>query len=314
MSINGTRVKSQDLVVRTEGLTKRYGNVAAVADLNLCVRRGEVYGFLGPNGAGKTTTLRMLVGLVRPTHGRADVQGGPAGSPESLARIGVMVETPAFYPFLSGRDNLQVLARQAGVARKRIAEVLEIVGMAGRGADRFAAYSLGMKQRLGVAAALLKDPELLILDEPTNGLDPIGMADMRTLIRSFGNDGKTVLLSSHQLGEVQQLCDRVGVIFKGSMKTEGTVAELRGSVSLVVRATPTSRAEACLVELVGRQNVTVRDDEIHLEVEPHEGAAISRKLIGAGIDLYEMRRDERSLEDVFLSMSAAVSDGEDRVA
>jgi ABC-type multidrug transport system ATPase subunit len=273
MSINSARVKPQELVVHTQGLTKVYGPVAAVADLNLSVGRGEVYGFLGPNGAGKTTTLRMLVGLVRPTHGRADVQGSPAGSPESLARIGVMVETPAFYPFLSG-----------------------------------------MKQRLGVAAALLKDPELLILDEPTNGLDPVGMADMRTLIRSFGKDGKTVLLSSHQLGEVQQLCDRVGVIFKGSMKTEGTVAELRGSVSLVVRATPTNRAEACLVELLGRQKVTVRDDEIHLEVEPHEGAAISRKLIGAGIDLYEMRRDERSLEDVFLSMSAAAKVGEERVA
>src|ERR1035438_5808044 len=153
MSINDTGVKSQDLVVRTQGLTKRYGNVAAVADLNLSVKRGEVYGFLGPNGAGKTTTLRMLVGLVRPTHGRADVQGSPAGSPESLARVGVMVETPAFYPFLSGRDNLQVLARQAGVARKRIAEVLEVVGMAGRGSDRFATYSLGMKQHLGVGGS-----------------------------------------------------------------------------------------------------------------------------------------------------------------
>ena len=162
-----------ELVIETEALTKRYGESAAVDRLGLRVRRGEVYGFLGPNGAGKTTTLRMLLGLVRPTSGRASVLGAPAG--RRLARIGAMVEAPALYPYLSGRDNLRVLAGHAGVARERVEVVLDEVRLLERAGDRVAGYSLGMKQRLGVAAALLKDPELLILDEPTNGLDPAGM-------------------------------------------------------------------------------------------------------------------------------------------
>ena len=177
-------------MIETRALTKRYGDsIVAVDDLDLGVRRGEVYGFLGPNGAGKTTTLRMLLGLVRPTSGQAAVLGAPAGSPHGLARIGAMVEAPAFYPYLSGRDNLRVLAGYAGVGEDRVEAVLDEVGLLDRAADRSRTYSLGMKQRLGVAAALLKDPELLILDEPTNGLDPAGMADMRELIRSLGRGG-----------------------------------------------------------------------------------------------------------------------------
>src|SRR5688500_12157338 len=207
-----------DLVIETRALTKRYGDaVVAVDGLDLRVRRGEVYGFLGPNGAGKTTTLRMLLGLVRPTSGQATVLGARPGAPSGLARVGALVEAPAFYPYLSGRDNLQVLAGHAGVPRARIDAVLAEVALAGRGGDRTATYSLGMKQRLGVAAALLKDPELLILDEPTNGLDPAGMAEMRELIRSLGEGGRTVVLSSHLMGEVEQVSDRVGVIRAGTL-------------------------------------------------------------------------------------------------
>ena len=224
-------------LVQTRDLTKVYGGrITAVNRVALSVRRGEVYGFLGPNGAGKTTTLRMLVGLVRPTAGSATVLGKPPGHPEALARTGVLIESPGFYPYLSGRDNLRVVARYAGVAGARVDDVLELVSLTDRAGDRYAGYSLGMKQRLGVAAALLKDPELLVLDEPTNGLDPAGMRDMRALIRELGSRGHTVLLSSHLLGEVQQVCDRVGVISRGELIAESTVAELRGEAGLLVAA------------------------------------------------------------------------------
>jgi ABC-type multidrug transport system ATPase subunit len=171
------------LLVETTGLTKRYGPRAAVDHVELHVRRGEVYGFLGPNGAGKTTTLRMLLGLVRPTSGTVRVLGAPPGDRAALARIGMLVESPAFYPYLSGRDNLRVVARYGGVPATRVDQTLETVGLTARASDRVAAYSPGMQQRLGLAAALLKDSELLILDEPTNGLDPAGVAEMRLLLR-----------------------------------------------------------------------------------------------------------------------------------
>src|SRR5919109_1940846 len=232
------------LVVETRELGKRYdGRIVAVDKLSLRVRRGEVYGFLGPNGAGKTTTLRMLLGLVRPTSGSALVLGARPGSPESLARVGALIESPTFYPFLSGRDNLRVLARYSGTDEKRIRSVLDEVNLAARADDRFATYSLGMKQRLGIAAALLKDPDLLILDEPTNGMDPAGMAEMRSFIRTLGRGERTVLLSSHLMAEVEQTCDRVGVISSGRLVGEGTIDELRGRESLWLRAEPLEQAE-----------------------------------------------------------------------
>src|ERR687883_672993 len=194
-----------DYLVETRGLTKKYGpHLVAVNGVSLTVRRGEVYGFLGPNGAGKTTTLRMLLGLIRPTSGAASVLGRSPGDPEGLTRVGALVESPAFYPYLSGRDNLRVIARYAGATRTQVDAALAQVELSDRAHDKFSTYSQGMKQRLGVAAALLKDPELLILDEPTNGLDPAGMAEMRSLIRRLGSGRRTVLLSSHLLGEVEQ--------------------------------------------------------------------------------------------------------------
>ncbi|HWB37611.1 MAG TPA: ABC transporter ATP-binding protein, partial [Rugosimonospora sp.] len=227
-----------DEIVVTKNLTKRYGQRAAVHEVSLAVRRGEVYGFLGPNGAGKTTTLRMLLGLVRPTSGTASVLGRPPGAPETLREVGALIEGPGFYPYLSGRENLRILARYNGLGEVAVEAALTQVELTDRARDRYRSYSLGMKQRLGVAAALLGEPRLLILDEPTNGLDPAGMADMRDLVRALADGGQTVLLSSHLLGEVEQICDRVGVISGGVLVTQSTVAQLRGTPTLLMRVEP----------------------------------------------------------------------------
>jgi ABC-type multidrug transport system ATPase subunit len=295
---------TSDFVIETRGLTKRYGDaLVAVDGLDLRVRRGEVYGFLGPNGAGKTTTLRMLLGLVRPTSGGATVLGAAPGSPAGLARIGALVEAPAFYPYLTGRENLRVLAGHARVAEERVDAVLEEVRLGGRAGDRFATYSLGMKQRLGVAAALLKDPELLILDEPTNGLDPAGMAEMRGFMRSLGKGDRTLVLSSHLMSEVEQVSDRVGVIREGSLVAEGTVEELRGRAGLRLRAEPIAAAARLLGALPGVDAVTTADGLIDLAVDTARAPAINRALVEAGIAVAEIYRRQASLEDVFLELT-----------
>jgi ABC-2 type transport system ATP-binding protein len=290
--------------IETRDLTKIYGKeIRAVDRLNLTVRRGEVYGFLGPNGAGKTTTLRMLLGLVHTTSGSASVLGRAPGDPEGLVRVGAMVEEPAFYPYLSGRDNLRVVARYAGLSDDGIEPLLDVVDLLDRGGDRFKTYSQGMRQRLGVAAALLKDPELLILDEPTNGLDPAGMADMRSLIRRLGSGDRTVLLSSHMLGEVQQVCDRVGVISRGALIAEGTLEELRGRGSVLVRAEPMTLARESAERLLGAGRVEVLDGALRLEADPEDAPRINRELVLAGVAVSEFRQIERTLEDVFLEMT-----------
>jgi len=290
-------------VIETRGLSKRYArDVLAVDGLELRVRQGEVYGFLGPNGAGKTTTLRMLSGLLHPTSGSATVVGQPPGSPAGLAKLGAMVETPAFYPYLSGRDNLRVMARYTRTAASRIETVLKQVDLSDRARHRFKTYSTGMKQRLGVAAALLKDPELLILDEPTSGLDPQGTVEMRTLIRGIAREGRTVLLSSHLLNEVEQTCDRVGVIVKGHLVAEGTIDELRGRGGLILRASPVDRARTVLGQL-GAASIQVKDGRFTLDVDPAQAAVVNRRLVEAGVDVSELRESERSLEDVFLQLT-----------
>ncbi|MEU3455049.1 ABC transporter ATP-binding protein [Micromonospora sp. NPDC006766] len=290
-----------NLPVQTEGLTKRYGGLTAVRNLDLTVQAGEVYGFLGPNGAGKTTTLRMLLGLVRPTAGTVRLLGRPPGAGR-LAGVGALIEGPAFYPYLSGRDNLRVLARYAGVGTDRVGSVLDLVGLTDRAGDRYAGYSLGMKQRLGVAAALLKDPRLLILDEPTNGLDPAGMADMRALIRRLGAIGCTVLVSSHLLGEVEQVCDRVGVISGGRLIAEGRVADLRGAAVLRVLADPLEQAAARARELVGAERVRVVNGGLELSVGPDRAAWVNAELVGVGVAVRELRPRERDLEQVFFDL------------
>ena len=296
---------SSELLVETGALTKVYGAVTAVKDLNLNVHRGQVYGFLGPNGAGKTTTLRMLLGLIRPTSGTARVAGYKPGSPAGLAQIGSLIETPAFYPYLSGRDNLRLLTRYAGVSEDRIDPALAKVDLGGRAKDKFKTYSLGMKQRLGVAAALLKDPELLILDEPSNGLDPQGMLEMRELLRGLGQGHRTVLISSHLLGEVEQICDRVGVIRHGQMVAEGTVTELRGAASgLLVQASPADAAQRILTGLLGADAIQTLDDgHLAISVEPARAAEINRALVNGGVNVSELRAHERSLEEAFLELT-----------
>jgi ABC-2 type transport system ATP-binding protein len=297
-------MSSPELVVETKGLTKRYrGSVLAVDNLELRVRRGEVYGFLGPNGAGKTTTLKMLLGLVRPTAGSATVVGHPSGAGEGLKHIGAIVESPAFYPYLSARDNLRVMADYSGVPSSRVDAALGEVQLDGRARDKFGTYSLGMKQRLGLAAALLKEPDLLILDEPTNGLDPAGMVEMRALIKELGRGQRTVLLSSHLLGEVEQICDRVGVIQKGQLVTEGTVEQLRGEVTLLVRAQPLSQARETLDRLLGSDAVSIEDGALRLKVDPSRAPEITRALVAVGVEVIEVRTGERSLEEVFLELT-----------
>ena len=292
------------LVIETRELGKRYdGRIVAVDQLSLRVRRGEVYGFLGPNGAGKTTTLRMLLGLVRPTSGSALVLGAPPGSPESLARVGALIESPTFYPFLSGRDNLRVLARYSGAPEARVDAVLREVDLAARAGDRFGTYSLGMKQRLGIAGALLKDPELLILDEPTNGMDPAGMAEMRGFIRDLGQGRRTVLLSSHLMTEVEQVSDRVGVISHGELVREGTVDELRGRESLWVRAEPLDAAQRVLRTVRGVEEVARLNGGLRVAADPVAAPTINRALVEAGIAVGELRPERDSLEKIFLELT-----------
>jgi ABC-2 type transport system ATP-binding protein len=296
-----------EVVVTTDALTKRYGAHTAVDGVSLTVRRGEVYGFLGPNGAGKTTTLRMLLGLIRPTSGTARVLGHRPGDPAATGRTGALIEGPGFYPYLSGRDNLRVMARYQGLGTAQADAALDRVDLSRQGADAFRSYSLGMKQRLGVAAALLGDPELLVLDEPTNGLDPAGMADMRRLLVDLAQRGKTVLLSSHLLGEVQEICDRVGVISGGQLIRQSTVADIRGVSSLFVRADPIDIALAVAMGVAGDDAVELVGDGIRIDSDTATAAQLAKALVEQGVLLHELRVIERSLEEVFFEITAPAS-------
>jgi len=293
-------------IVSTQRLTKTFGPRTAVDAVDLTVRRGEVYGFLGPNGAGKTTTLRMLLGLVRPTSGRATVHGLPPGDPAAVARTGSLVEGPGFYPYLSGRENLRVLARYRGLSDREVDRVLERVDLTERGGDRFKAYSLGMKQRLGVAAALLGDPDLLVLDEPTNGLDPAGMAYMRALVVDVAAGGQTVLLSSHLLAEVQEICDRVGIIAAGRLLVESTVADLRCATAIRLVAEPIDRALAVAMRVAGDDAVEVDGPVLRVSGAAGQAPELARALVGADVDITELTPVERSLEDVFFDLTRTV--------
>lgn len=301
-----------NVVIKTVDLTKQYGaDLMAVDRLSMNVKRGEVYGFVGPNGAGKTTTLRMMLGLVKPTSGTCEVLGKKPGTPDALSHIGGLVETPAFYPYLSGRDNLKVMSLHAGITEERIDPVLAEVELSKRAGDKFKNYSLGMKQRLGVAAALLKDPDLLILDEPTNGLDPAGMAEMRQLIRNLGQGERTVLLSSHLMGELEQICDRIGVVKDGRLVTEGTLDDLRHGARLKLRAEPAGRARELLLALEGVGRVESNGDGVLMvEASPTRAAEINSHLVSAGIAVSELCSVKLSLESVFLSLTEGNSGGE----
>ena len=275
-----------DTAIQTEGLTKRFGGRVAVDRLDLEVRPGQVFGFLGPNGAGKTTTIGMLLGLIRPTEGRALVLGHDVQrEPElALADVGAMVEAPAFYPYLSGRDNLRVLARAGGLPMMRADAALDTVELSDRARDRFHAYSQGMRQRLGIAAALLHEPRLIILDEPTNGLDPAGQLEIRELIRTLAASGRTIFLSSHLLHEVEQLCDEVAILKAGRVVARGTVAELlRGR------------------DWVG--GVERHGDTLHVDAPAERAGEITMLLAGQGIPVAEIRGSEQHLEEFFLEVT-----------
>jgi len=290
-----------DLVVTTSALTKAYRGRTVVDRLDLSLPAGVVAGFVGPNGAGKSTTLRMLLGLVRPTSGSGRVLGAPLDRPQDyLPKVGALIEAPAFYPGLSGRANLRVLATLAGTPAPRVEEVLERVGLAARADDPYQAYSLGMKQRLGIAAALLTEPQLLVLDEPTNGLDPQGIRDMRGLLRSLAEDGPTVLVSSHLLGEVQAACDWLVMVEAGRLVHSGPTAELlTGSEAVLAAEDP--RDLPRLERLLGHRGLRVRRELDRLHAGPVADdallAAVNRAAWDEGIVLVELHRRSSTLED-----------------
>src|ERR1035437_6626256 len=242
-------VDQQAPAIETFDLTKSYGRMLAVDRLNLTVQRGEIFGFLCPNGAGKTTTMRMLLGLVRPTGGRSRVLDLETAShlPEILRRTGAIIENPTFYPYLSGRDNLRAMARLTGTPEARVQVILDLVELGGSAGKSFKSYSLGMKQRLAVGAAMLHGPDLLILDEPANGLDPAGIVEMRDLMRQLKREGHTVLISSHVLHEIEQICDRIAILSRGRVIVQGAVSDLLGGRDVLeVRVEALAQAEEVL--------------------------------------------------------------------
>lgn len=290
---------SQGVVLRTIGLTKRFGDLLAVDGLDLEVSAGEVHGFLGPNGSGKTTTVGMILGLITPTAGRVELAGDRARS------VGAIVEMPAFYPHLSGRDNLRAIAMSVGGVREpTIDRLLEEVGLGPRAGSPYRTYSMGMKQRLGIAATLVTDPDLVILDEPTNGLDPAGQVEIRELIPRLAAEGRGVLLASHLLNEVQLICDQVTIIRRGRLVESGRVADLlkRGGYLAVEVAEP-PRARTLLLELPGIQRIDVVDGVLHVFADPGRGPEITRRLADAGLYLAAMSRHESTLEEVFLELT-----------
>jgi len=296
------------LAVETAGLTKRFGNRTVVDKVDLAIPAGSVCGFVGPNGAGKTTTIRMLLGLIRPTAGQGKILGGSLTDPKSyLDKVGALIESPAFYPQLSGRDNLKALARLGRLDTGKVEESLARAGLTERADDKYRAYSLGMKQRLGIAAALLPDPQLLILDEPTNGLDPAGIVEMRGLIRSFAGDGMTVLVSSHLISEIEQICDHVVMIRGGRLVHQGPVAALQATQQRDIIVAPEHDDDldklARILEAAGC-TVTVQNATVLVEGANGPSAAdLNRFAAKNGITLRQLGEQTRSLERAFFALT-----------
>jgi ABC-2 type transport system ATP-binding protein len=293
-----------EAVVEVRGLVKRYGDVIAVDDVDIAVELGDVYGYLGPNGAGKTTSLRMMLGLIRPTAGTVRLFGrDPQASVRALEGVAGFVEEPRFYPYLSGRKNLELLAAfDGGDARARIDRVLDAVELRDRAGDRVGGYSHGMRQRLGIAAALLRDPRLLLLDEPTTGLDPGGIRDMRILIRRLADDGITVLLSSHQLAEVEEVCNRLAIIRSGRIAFEGTLAEIRDTGAGVYRLRSTDPPRAlrvCEAQAGVRDPRLEADEQVVLVADQRAAAELSVALVEAGVGITALIPEQPTLEDLF---------------
>ena len=295
--------------VETRGLSKRFRKRTAVQPIDLVVPRGSLFGYLGPNGAGKTTTIRMLLGLARPTNGTAQLLGHdvPQGLARIRKRIGCVLEDPAFYPKLTARQNLQVLSRLSSDegAPDRVGPLLERAGLADRADDKVRTYSHGMRQRLGLAAALLHDPELIILDEPATSLDPAGIRDVRALLESLRQEGKTVFLSSHLLSEVEQLCDHVAVVSKGSLAYQGSLVGLTEGVARVrVKIDKIESAEEVAREL--GWVVTRTNDDLLVDNVP--AREVNRELAVHGLFAHGLSEESRKLEDVFLELTEDAND------
>ena len=313
-----------NIVISTNRLTKAFGKLVAVNDLHLQVMRGDVFGFLGPNGAGKTTTIRMLLGLIRPTAGSAIIFGmdNAYQLPAILQRIGAIVETPAFYPYLSGKDNLHAVAAASGMisgsaSNRRVEEVLEIVELGSQAEDAFRNYSLGMKQRLGIGAALLADPELVILDEPTNGLDPAGQFEIRQLIQRLSTLGKTIFISSHFLHDIQQVCNRVAILQKGNLIKQGAVNKLlQQGEQIIIRLNTINETEQALTLLqqhkereypwiaqvymdTSKQNMPI----LRVDAPRTRSAELNALLAQHNLFAAEIHPQEGSLEEIFLGLT-----------
>lgn len=306
------------LAISTSGLTKSYGTRTAVSELNLAIPRGVISGFVGPNGAGKTTTIRMLLGLIAPTAGSGEVLGADLGQPQHfLHRVGAIIESPAFYPALSGKRNLEVLARLGGIPHVNIDRALRRVGLADRASDPFRSYSLGMKQRLGMAAALLPNPDLLILDKPTNGLDPAGIAEMRVLFRSLADDGITIFVSSHLLSEIAQICKHLVVISSGRMVFQGHIGDLMNRTQPLLRATPELLGQLGPLERLatGLGMVTQREHgSLVGQGDSRLAALLFRAAAQADITLIQLDVLRPSLEDTFLALTGGTGGGPTSVA
>jgi ABC-2 type transport system ATP-binding protein len=306
-----------DAALVTRGLAKRYGKQVALDGLDLRVPSGTVYGFLGPNGAGKTTTMRILTGLIRADAGSVELLGRPVGrsSRRLLFDVGALIEAPSFYPFLSGRENLRALAASGAPVRKgRVDEVLTLVNLRDRAGDRVSTYSMGMRQRLGIAAALLNDPKLLLLDEPANGLDPAGIAGMRETLRALAAQGRTVLVSSHILSEVEQLANVVGIIARGRLVREGPIEGLlaqEGEVRIRVQPAEAPAAGAVLEGVLGAGTVRLGDppgnDWLIVRCDPSRAADLNRALAASGV--YASRIEAgATLESLFLEVTGSTAD------
>jgi ABC-2 type transport system ATP-binding protein len=305
-------VDEQAQPVRARGLVKRYDDVLAVDHIDLNVHAGDVYGFLGPNGAGKTTTLRMALGLITPSEGTIELFGRDPLRVGARALQGVagFVEAPRFYPYLTARKNLELLAAlDGGDASGLIDEVLETVELAPRAKHRVGGYSHGMRQRLGIAAALLRRPRLLILDEPATGLDPAGMRDMRLLIQRLAHDGITVLLSSHQLPEVQELCDRVAIVDRGRVVYEGALADLRrqGGAVYRLRTTDDAHALGILREQPGVENAQADEQGLAFDADEDAAGGVSLALARSGIGVLALAPELATLEDLFFRLTESAA-------
>ena len=300
-----------DLAIATRGLTKRFGARAAVDDLDLVVPRGSVYGFLGPNGSGKTTTIRMLLGLVRPSAGTSSLLGQPIpqGAQVVLPRVGSLVEGPAFHPYLSGRANLQRLdaadlTADPRTSRQRIDAALDRVGLLATAGKRYRAYSLGMRQRLAIAAALLMPRELLVLDEPTNGLDPQGTREVRHLVASLASDGATVFVSSHLLSEVEQMCTHLGVMSDGRLVAQGSTSEVRGGTAPTARVLTEQRSVAArIMTELGLDDVQAVPGGVRGTPDGLAPETIVAALVEGGVGVKEFTVTSPSLEDLFVSLT-----------